>query len=94
MNNDDKMNGTLPKTPASTPAPVFASANLRPPPSFNFSNLAQWKHWLVQFEDYLYALGLYAADEVRVCTLLYTMSLQAREILSSLQVSEADMADY
>lgn len=71
MNNGDKkMDGTFPNAPASTSAPVFASANLRPPPPFDVSNPAQWKHWLVQFEDYLYASGLYAADEVRVRTLL------------------------
>ncbi|XP_075543035.1 uncharacterized protein LOC142576688 [Dermacentor variabilis] len=93
MDNDDKKtDDSLPGAPAISLAPVFAAVNLEAPLPFDFSNPGPW---LVQFEDYLYVSGLYAADEeLRICALLYTMDPHARGVLSSLQVLEEQMADF
>ncbi|KAL1434685.1 hypothetical protein MTO96_011460 [Rhipicephalus appendiculatus] len=38
--------------------------SLPPPPRFNFENPGEWPQWILQFDDYSFASGLYrAADE-------------------------------
>lgn len=67
---------------------------LRPPPEFNFDTPSAWPTWLLQYEDYSYATGLYAAiPEVQVRSMLYCMGPQARVILASTTLGEADFKD-
>lgn len=70
--------------------------SLPPPPRFNFENPGEWTQWILQFEDYSFASGLYrATDEVKVRTLLYTMgSQEARRILETLGLAAADWASF
>lgn len=75
--------------------PAAAMVNLRPPPPFDFGNPGEWRHWLLQFEDYSFTSGLHvAAAEVRVSTVLYCMGPRAWEILSSLHVPDDQLKDF
>ncbi|XP_064470256.1 uncharacterized protein LOC135385008 [Ornithodoros turicata] len=63
---------------------VPGAAALLPPPPFDFSNTGEWPSWIQCFEDYMFAAGLYQAqEEVKVRTLLYCMGPKARTILVS-----------
>ncbi|XP_064462628.1 uncharacterized protein LOC135373340 [Ornithodoros turicata] len=63
---------------------VPGAAALLPPPPFDFSNTGEWPPWIQCFEDYIFAAGLYQAqEEVKVRTLLYCMGPKARTILVS-----------
>ncbi|KAM7312271.1 hydroxyacid oxidase 1 [Ixodes scapularis] len=62
---------------------------------FDFGNPGAWRQWRQHFEEYCYASGPYAtSDEVRVRTRLYCTGPNARDILSSLQVEEADISEF
>lgn len=63
---------------------VPGAAALLPPPPFDYSNTGEWPSWIQCFEDYMFAAGLYQAqEEVKVRTLLYCMGPKARTILVS-----------
>ncbi|XP_049516893.1 uncharacterized protein LOC125942675 [Dermacentor silvarum] len=69
-------------------------AQLRPPPAFEFDNSSSWPAWLLQYEDYSLANGLYAAPtEVQVRSMLYCMGPQASVVLASSTLGEADLKD-
>lgn len=69
-------------------------AALRPPPPFDFDSPSTWPAWLLQFEDFSYATGLHTAEqEVQTRSMLYCMGPQARTVLASTTLSEADTKD-
>ncbi|XP_049269031.1 uncharacterized protein LOC125757471 [Rhipicephalus sanguineus] len=69
-------------------------AQLRPPSPFDFDNPSSWPTWLLQFEDFSFATGLHVAPaEVQVHSMLYCMGPQARVVLVSTTLGEADMKD-
>ncbi|KAM7298774.1 uncharacterized protein ISCGN_019343 [Ixodes scapularis] len=78
--------------PTMTAASSFV---VQPPLPFDFKNAGQWPQWILRFEDYSFASGLYAAkDEVRTRTLLYCMGSQARIVLTSVGIGEDELGDY
>lgn len=67
---------------------------LRPPPPFDFDNPSSWPTWLLQHKDYSFATQLYAAPtEVQVRSMFYCMGPQARVVLASTTLGEADLKD-
>ncbi|XP_049272437.1 uncharacterized protein LOC125758830 [Rhipicephalus sanguineus] len=67
-------------------------AQLRPQSPFD--NPSSWPTRLLQFEDFSFATGLYVAPaEVQVRSMLYCMGPQARVVLASTMLGEADMKD-
>ncbi|XP_037503684.1 uncharacterized protein LOC119403468 [Rhipicephalus sanguineus] len=81
---------------AGMPAAPFLQgmAQLRPPSQFDFDNPSSWPTWLLQFEDFSLASGLYVAPaEVQVRSMLHCMDPQARVVLTSTTLGEADMKD-
>ncbi|XP_049517017.1 uncharacterized protein LOC125942820 [Dermacentor silvarum] len=84
--------GTL--AASSAAASLHGMAQLRPPPAFDFDNPSSWPSWLLQYEDYSFATGLYAAPtEVQVRSMLYCMGPQARVVLASTTLGDADLKD-
>ncbi|XP_049514083.1 uncharacterized protein LOC125941160 [Dermacentor silvarum] len=75
-------------------ASLHGMAQLRPPPAFDFDKPSSWPTWLLQYEDYSFATGLYAAPtEVQVRSMLYCMGPQARVVLASTTLGDADLKD-
>lgn len=70
----------------------FCAAGIQPPPKFDFANPSEWTEWVLLFDDYCYASGLYQAPgEVQVRTLLYAMgSREARRLLDTLALTSDD----
>ncbi|XP_037579458.1 uncharacterized protein K02A2.6-like [Dermacentor silvarum] len=67
---------------------------LRPPPAFDFDNPSSWPTWLLQYEDFSFAIGRYAAPtEVQVRSMLYCMGPLARVVLASTTLGDADLKD-
>lgn len=83
-------------TGSNAAAPPYSTGHalLRPPPPFDFENPGSWPTWLLQFEDYSYATGLYAAEQqVQVRSMLYCMGPQARVVLASTPLGDAALQD-
>lgn len=64
----------------------------RPPSPFDFDNASSSPTWLLQFENFSFATGLYVTPtDVQVHPMLHSMDPKARVVLSSTTPAEADL---
>lgn len=65
------------------------------PEKLDFRDPSDWKRWSARWERYRVVSGLHLRDaETQVNTFLYAMGKGAEDILASLQLTDADLADY
>nr|XP_037288730.1 uncharacterized protein LOC119181582 [Rhipicephalus microplus] len=75
-----------------TPSPL---PGLQQPPPLDFDTTSEWPAWIQHFDDYRYASGLNErSNEEQVCTLLYTMGQQARDIFVTFNLSPEDSKKF
>lgn len=68
---------------------------VQPPTSFNFYKVSEWPAWVQDFDDYRFASGLSErTGEAQVCTLMYTMGRQARNIFRTFELSEEQSKNH
>ena len=67
-------------------------AKLQPPEHFDFSNQNKWGEWKERFCLYRKETKLHKEDEeIQVATLIYTMGIEADNVLKSFELSESDI---
>ena len=65
------------------------------PSSFNFAHPEDWPRWVKRFDRYRHATGLKdKPGAVQVSTFIYSMGNRAKDILTSMSLSEEDSEDY
>ena len=75
----------------------MAALNIRlePPIPFPFKVQDQWQWWRNRFDQYQLATGLSTeSDERQISTLLYCMRENAKETLTSINITEVDCKVY
>ena len=73
----------------------MANVRLQPPSPFNFRTPNEWPCWKQQFEQFCQAFGLAAEDDSRqISTLLYCIGDNAKDMLTSTDISRADRSRY
>ena len=69
--------------------------HVAPPPKFDFTKPEEWPKWIRRFERFRIVSGLeLKADENQVNTLIYMMGDEAEDVLTVLNLSEEETADY
>ena len=68
----------------------MASVPLQPPAKFNFSNPDEWPKWRRRFGSGMAG----ESEEWQISPLLYCLSKEAEDVLTSTNISEADRGRY
>lgn len=65
------------------------------PEKLDFRDPNDWKRWIARWERYRVVSGLHLRDaETQVNTFVYAMGKEAEDVLASLSLTDADLADY
>ena len=73
----------------------MALVRLLPPEPFNFKNPDDWPRWKCRFEQFRVASALRDEDATRqVSTLLYCLGEEAKAVLSSTNITDAQWKVY
>ena len=73
----------------------MATYQMAPPEKFTFSQPEEWPKWIRRFERFRVALGLKAkSEEAQVNTLVYSMGIEAYDILYSFGLTDAQKKEY
>ena len=73
----------------------MATYQMAPPEKFTFSQPEEWPKWIRRFERFRVASGLKAkSEEAQVNTLVYSMGIEADDILYSFGLTDAQKKEY
>ena len=73
----------------------MATYQIAPPEKLNFSQSEEWPKWSRRFERFRHAVGLIVKEETsKTNTLIYAMGAEADDILTSLNLTEAQKRKY
>ena len=71
---------------------MAASSGIQLPQEFNFSRTEDWPKWIRRFERYRQASELNKKDDtLQINTLIYAMGHQAKDILTSLALTQDEL---
>ena len=73
----------------------MAQICLEPLEPFNYTNPNNWRRWKLRFQQFLVASGNEGGEAVKqVSTLLYCQGEEAKAVLNSTNVREAESKEY